>query len=209
MDRILVVGAHYDDSELGAGGLAARLVSEKKKVYKMTLTDTEVFSDDMNLSITSDRAKENSKNAAQVIGMEEVTIKTSPFGKLEYSKETMQEIEHFLTEKEIDTCIFHYSDDYNTDHLAASRICKTAARHCDNLLMFQSNPYIIAEGFYPNVFFDVSEFIEKKREALSCYDKEHDRQGRLFDTNIERNKIWGYGNHCQYAEGFVAIKMCI
>ena len=121
----------------------------------------------------------------------------------------MQEIEHFITEKKIDTCIFHYSDDYNTDHLAASDICKTAARHCDNLLMYQSNPYIISEGFYPNVYFDVSDHIEKKRNALLCYDKEHDRQGRLFETNIERNKIWGYGNHCQYAEGFVGIKMCL
>ena len=71
MNNILIVGAHYDDSELGAGGVAARFISEGKSVYKMTLTDTEVFSDDMDLAITSDRARENSRNAAAVIGMEE------------------------------------------------------------------------------------------------------------------------------------------
>ena len=91
--------------------------------------------------------------------------------------------------------------------MAANQICYTAARHCDNLLMFQSNPYIIGESFYPNVFVDVTDYVDKKRAALQCYEAAHNRQGNLFETNIERNKIWGYGNHCGYAEGFVAVKL--
>ena len=45
MENILVIGAHYDDAELGAGGTMAKLVSQGKKVYKMTLTDNETHFD--------------------------------------------------------------------------------------------------------------------------------------------------------------------
>lgn len=35
------------------------------------------------------------------------------------------------------------------------------------------------------------------------------RQGSLFQTNIDRNKLWGYGIHTNYAEGFMAIKFSL
>lgn len=33
MQNILLVGAHYDDTDLGVGGTAARLSAEGKNVY--------------------------------------------------------------------------------------------------------------------------------------------------------------------------------
>ena len=205
--NVLIVGAHYDDSELGAGGTAARLIKEGHKVYKITLTDTAVKSDDMELNITNDRARENSKDACLALGgVIELNFPVQPYGNLVYTQETMQMMEHLILEKDIDTVFMHYADDYNTDHLAAHKICKTAARHVKNLLMYQSNPYIIYEHFCPNYYIDISDFIEMKRDALACYDAEHDRWGHLFSTNIQRNEIWGYGNHVKCAEGFCAIK---
>ena len=31
----------------------------------------------------------------------------------------------------------HYDHDLNQDHIAASEICKTASRHCKNILCFK------------------------------------------------------------------------
>ena len=42
MQNILLVGAHYDDTDLGVGGTAARLSAEGKNVYKLVLTDNYV-----------------------------------------------------------------------------------------------------------------------------------------------------------------------
>ena len=39
MENILVIGAHFDDAELGCGGTMAKLSAEGKNVYKLTLTD--------------------------------------------------------------------------------------------------------------------------------------------------------------------------
>lgn len=206
-ENILIVGAHYDDSELGAGGTAARLINEGHKVYKITLTDTVVKSADMGLDITNDRVRENSKNACYALGgVEEINFSTQPYGNLKYTQECMQEMEHIIYERNIDTVFMHFADDYNTDHLEAHKICKTAARHVKNLLMYQSNPYIIYEHFCPNYYIDISSTVDKKKAVLACYDAEHDRWGHLFNTNIQRNEIWGYGNHVKCAEGFCAIK---
>lgn len=206
MNNILVVGAHYDDAELGVGGTMAKLARSGKKVYKITLTDTEVFSEMMNLKIAGSDAKANSLNASKIIGSTELEFDVSVYGNLKYTQSIMQKLEEIVLRYDIDTCFFHFYDDYNTDHIAANQICKTAFRHCNNLLMFQSNPYITTKPYVPDFFVDISDSIQIKKEALLAYDKEHNRQGRLFETNIERNHLWGYGNHVEYAEGFKIIK---
>ena len=209
MNNVLIIGAHYDDTELGAGGTAAKLISEGKKVYKITLTDTVVYSERLKLDIKNERARINSQNACKILGVEELDFETGQYGNLAYSQKMMQDLETVISDYKIDTVFCHFNEDYQTDHIAASQICRTAARHCENLLMYQSNPYITPQTFDPNIFVNITEFVEKKRLALQCYDSEHDRQGRLFATNIMRNQIWGYGNHFDYAEGFVAIKVCL
>ena len=51
MKNILIVGAHYDDAELGAGGTAAKLAAEGKNVYKLTLTDNVTKFSQMNINV--------------------------------------------------------------------------------------------------------------------------------------------------------------
>ena len=38
-EKILAIGAHFDDVDLGVGGTLAKLSKQGKKVYKLTLTD--------------------------------------------------------------------------------------------------------------------------------------------------------------------------
>lgn len=118
----------------------------------------------------------------------------------------MQRIERVLYERQIDTVFMHYTDDLNQDHISASKLCVTASRHCDNVLLYQSNLYILPRAFNPSFFVDISEFIEKKRMALRQYTGDHDRFHALFETNMERNRVWGYANHVAYSEGFVVQK---
>ena len=95
----------------------------------------------------------------------------------------------------------------NQDHVEASKICLTAARHCRNILEYRSNGYMLDSDFHPTYFVDISDFIEQKRQALACYGEEHNRMHRLFAMNLERNHVWGFANEVEYAEGFRVIKM--
>ena len=108
----------------------------------------------------------------------------------------------------IDTVLIHSPNDANQDHVEAFKICSTAARHCDNILIFNINGYITRVGFAPNFFVDISgEPYMMKKKAISFYGKEHDRFGSLFDTCLERNKVWGYSIHKPAAEAFEILKM--
>ncbi len=210
MERILIVGAHFDDTELGVGGTAARLSAEGKSVYKLTLTDNVTESNSLNIHVGFDSSKKSSSLACKCLGVNELDdFVPLPCAELTYSKEVMQRVEKYITELKIDTIFLHFSVDMNTDHIAASRICLTAGRHCKNILQFQSNGYVLENVYYPTFFVDISDYIEKKKESLSYYGKEHNRFNRLFESCIERNHLWGYSNKCEYAEGFNIIKMIL
>ena len=57
MENILIIGAHYDDAELGAGGTGAKFAAEGKKVYKITLTDNETNYTQMHIQVDAVASK--------------------------------------------------------------------------------------------------------------------------------------------------------
>ncbi|WP_242293004.1 PIG-L family deacetylase [Bacillus cereus group sp. BfR-BA-01441] len=207
MNNILIVGAHFDDPELGAGGFAAKMSDNGKNVYKLTLTDNVTISDSLNLNVDYESSKVSSAKACEVLGINEITdFEPVECGKLTYNKEIMQKVEKVILDYNIDTTIIHFMDDKNQDHVEASRICQTAARHCNNILAYQSNMYVFSKSYYPVFFVDISEYIKHKEEALSQYEKQHNRFNRLFQANILRNQVWGYTHKVEYAEAFHPIQ---
>lgn len=209
MQNILIIGAHYDDAELGAGGTAAKFAHEGKNVYKITLTDNETNFVQMGIRVASDDSAVQSGKACEVLGIKEITeFEPVPCNHLIYSTELMQRIEKVIYDYQIDTVFMHFSSDVNQDHMAASQLCLTAARHCSNIFQYQSNGYIINQ-YEPTLFVDISDYIDLKRKALEQYGEAHNRFNRLFETSIERNHLWGYANKVEYAEGFHVIKSII
>lgn len=208
MKNILIVGAHYDDAELGAGGTAAKLVAEGKNVYKLTLTDNVTRFAHMNIQVEYETSVAQSSRACQILGVREITeFKPVECTHLVYSTEMMQRIEDVIYRYQIDTVFMHFAHDMNQDHIEAAKLCLTAARHCDNIFQYQSNGYILDQAYYPTFFVDISDYVEQKIAALEQYGEEHNRFSRLFQINVERNHVWGYSNKVAYAEGFLPIKM--
>ncbi len=207
-NNILIIGAHYDDAELGAGGTAAKLAEQGKRVYKLTLTNNETDFKQYGIKVDSDSSVLSSAAACKILGIDEITdFSPAQCNELEYSKEMMQQIEAIVFEKKIDTVFMHFRFDINQDHMAAYKLCLTAARHCKNLFAYQSNNYICEQVYNPTYFIDISKQIEKKKLALGVYGKEHNRFNRLFETKLEMNHVWGAQNKVEYAEGFHVIKM--
>lgn len=210
MKNILVIGAHFDDAELGCGGTMAKLSAEGKKVYKLTLTDNVTNFEQMNIHVDMESSVTDSAKACEELNVEEIcNFQMIECNKLTYSTEIMQRVESIIFAKEIDTVFIHYNSDMNQDHIAASEICLTAARHCENIFYYQSNGYILDKTFYPTVFFDISDFYESKKKALNHYRGDHNRFDRLFDISLKRTEIWGYANKVKYAEGFVPVKISL
>ena len=207
MENILIIGAHYDDAELGCGGTAAKLAEMGKNVYKLTLTDNVTNFKQMNINVAYETSVRESAKACEVLGIKEITeYVPNRCCQLFYNTETMQRIEEVIYKYKIDTVFIHYCEDMNQDHVEASKLCVTASRHCDNVFFYQSNLYITPNQFTPKFFVDITDYVELKIKALEQYTGDHNRFNSLFETNIERNRVWGYSNKVKYAEGFMVQK---
>ena len=209
MENILVIGAHFDDAELGCGGTMAKLSAEGKNVYKLTLTDNVTDFRQMNILVDMDSSKIDSANACKVLGVKEIEFDMVKCNELTYNTKLMQKIESIIWDNKIDTVFIHNDCDINQDHVAASKLCLTAARHCKNIFYYQSNGYVLDKSYYPTYFIDISNYYEKKKKALYHYQEAHNRFDRLFDVALKRTEIWGYANKVAYAEGFVPVKICL
>ena len=207
MMNVLVIGAHYDDAELGVGGGMARLSEEGHNVYKLTITNNETRFDQKNILVNHESSAAQSAEACAILGVHEVPFEPVECSHLFYTTETMQRIEKIVYDLDIEMAFIHFHSDMNQDHVEASRLSSTALRHCKTVLSYQSNGYLLNEAFYPRFFIDISNTFEKKKQALKCYGREHDRYGRLFDTVCERNEVWGYCVEMKAAEGFEVLRM--
>ena len=97
MKNILMIGAHYDDVELGCGGTAAKLAEEGKNVYKLTLTDNATDFKQMNIHVDADASIHESASSCQILGIREITeFKPVPCNHLFYSTELMQRVESVI-----------------------------------------------------------------------------------------------------------------
>lgn len=208
MKRVLAIGAHFDDVELAVGGTLNKISKSGGESYKLTLTDNVTLSKKLKLNIDYKTSKKSSANACKILGVKEIqNKKIVSCSKLTYKKEYMQYIEDIIYQKKIDTVFMHYDHDLNQDHIAASEISKTASRHCDNILMFQSNFYLNSKNFSPSLFVDIENEMKNKKNSLKCYENSHNRYNKLFDLTFKRNEIWGSYFGTTFAEAFVPIKL--
>lgn len=212
INRILAIGAHFDDVDLGAGGTLAKWSLQGKEIYKLTLTDNVTRYNQKKIFVDYESSLAQSREACSVLGitqLEDFYIERCT--ELAYNKKQMQQIESFIDDKNIDTIITHYFSDVQQDHIGASTISYVAGRYCKNILMYQSNRYILPNDFYPRYFVNISNSIDIKRKALSCYRGDHDRFNSLFEMTIHENQALGYRtlltSKYHYAEGFHVFKM--
>lgn len=211
MNKILIIGAHYDDPELAAGGSIAKWVKESKEVYKVILTDNVTNFAKRKIFVDNKSSKIESVKSCKILGCKEIEeFPLQPCTNLLFNKKQMQIIESFILDKNIDTVILHNLFDIQQDHVNAATISYVAGRYCDNILTYQSNKYVLPLDFYPRFFVDITDTIEQKKRALECYGISHNRYSNLFDITIQQNRVWGYqinmNNKETYAEAFGIIK---
>lgn len=211
MKKILVIGAHFDDAELGAGGSMAKWAIEGKEVYKLTLTNNVTNFEMRNIQVDFESSSKESSKACEILGVKEIThIPYEICTELDYTKHQMQLIESFILENSIDTVVMHNIFDIQQDHIHAATISYVAGRYCDKLLMYQSNKYILPLDFYPRFFVDITKTIKLKEKALDCYSYSHNRYKKLFEMTLKQNRVYGYqvtmNEDEAFAEAFQIIK---
>jgi len=181
----LVVVAHPDDEILGFGGTGAKLVAKGQVVQPVILcggADARTHRpSDQNLYKDILAANKIVGFSEPVLG-EFPNIRMNTIAHLELVQFIEQQVKRFKP-----TRIFtHYPADLNDDHLQVARSCMAASRlfqHCSGLAPIKSLNFMEVLSstdwafpnanvqFSPNLYVEITDYIEIKIKALSCYRK--------------------------------------
>lgn len=183
--RVLVFAPHPDDEVIGCGGTIARYVSEGAEVYVCIATSGKppVFDN-------SEAAKNGwpclnypeSKKCHDLLGIKETFYLQFPavFLEKESRYEVNKKILEVILKVRPDIVFMPHFGDMQKDHLVVAEAVMVAVRpkheHIvktvyayETLSETEWNIPHATNAFIPNVYVDISKFLDKKLEALGCY----------------------------------------
>jgi LmbE family N-acetylglucosaminyl deacetylase len=100
--------------------------------------------------------------------------------------------------------------DSHQDHQALTRAVMAASRDSNNLFMYETTiPGGVTESaFRPQLYVDISETLEIKKNALNCFDSQKIRCGDPWiGAIVGRSLFRGYQMNVKHAEVFEIIKI--
>jgi LmbE family N-acetylglucosaminyl deacetylase len=185
--RVLAIGAHPDDVEIGCGGALAKHRACGDILHILTLSRGAAGGD---VNVRTAEAQ----RAAALLGAK------LEFGNLRDAHitegvETIQIIEAALRELRPTHVYTHCLEDTHQDHRAVHAASLVAARDVPNVYCYQS-PSSTVE-FRPNRFVDITDYKNAKLQAIGAYKSQVDRMASLQDDVIVSTaRYWGrYAGH--------------
>jgi LmbE family N-acetylglucosaminyl deacetylase len=196
MNRVLAIGAHPDDIELGCGGALIKHVSRGDQVTMLVVTNGEAGP-----GRTSQRLHEQ-RSAAELIGVTHLEFGEFPDGRVSNQElDLVHLIESAVSRHNIDMVYVHGPQDSHQDHRSIAVATWGAARHAKNVLCYDSPSSI---QFNPTVFVDITDALEKKVAALQCHSSQV-QHSAMASCDLVRTQA-GYRGHqarTPAAEGFM------
>lgn len=209
MARVMAIGAHFDDIELGCGGALCLHHELGDTTFMYVLTDSEYTHWTGTTERTAGVALGEGRAAAAVLGARLVEGGL-PTKELRYDHELIERIEEVLVRHRIDVVYTHWDADVHQDHSAIGRATLNAARHIPSLLMYRSNWYFGTVPFKGNHFVDITPYIDRKERAIRCHATEVAKRGEgwiRFFRNENANS--GQRMGIPYAEELLAVKFLV
>jgi len=213
---VLVVSPHPDDAELGMGGSILRLKADGYSVGVLDLTDGEPTPH----GSPEIRARETAM-ATSVLGLDWRENLGLPNRSLEPSLDARAKLATVFRRTRPKWIFAPYWTDAHPDHIAATQLIE-AARFWSKLTKtdMPGEPHYPQRIYYyycvhlrlipqPAFILDISEFWDKKLEALRCY---HSQliAGRpqepitLLDQLRDQAAVWGWAIAARYGEPFAS-----
>jgi len=192
--RIIVFGAHPDDCELRAGGVAAMWASQGHHVKFVSVTNGDIGHATMAGAPLAKRRTEEVKKADKVLGIETEVLDIHD-GELMPTLENRRAIVRLIRQWKADIVIGHRPNDYHPDHryvgvlMQDAAFMVTVAHFCPDVQQLAKNPVFLylsdnfqkPNPFEPAVVVGIDEVFEKKMDAIWC-----------LESQIE--SLWATGN---------------
>jgi LmbE family N-acetylglucosaminyl deacetylase len=198
--RVLFLGAHPDDIELGCGALLHN-IKDRTEVLCVTLSDNQKNPDLQNVR------REHFESMA-VLGIPQNKIALGQFTTRIFHDSRQDILEYFLKlrgEFKPDLIFVHSKQDVHQDH---NTMTDEALRAFRGITVLGFDVVRSSYGFFPHFLVEVTEEdVDKKIEALSKYETYRDRY--YFNSELTRSIMVRHGAlaECPFAEGFDILRI--
>jgi LmbE family N-acetylglucosaminyl deacetylase len=180
--KVLVFGAHPDDCDIKAGGLAINYSKLGHLVKFVSHTNGATGHHEIGGIELAKRRYQEAQEAANIAGIE-YQVLDNHTGELEPSVANRKEVIRIIREFEPDLVFSHRPNDYHPDHRYSAALVQDAAyivtvpNMCPLTPHLESNPVIMylsdnfqkPNPFQPDVVLDIDDVIERKLDILHCH----------------------------------------
>jgi len=216
---ILVVAAHADDEALGCSGTIAKHIAAGDKVNVIFMTDG-VGSRELKEKDVQER-QIAAQNASEILGVTSTQYFDFPDNKMDSVPllDVTQRVEKTISEFKPDVIYTHHIGDLNVDHQVTHKAVITACRPQPGFCVKEIYTFEILSStewqtpglipFIPNIFVDITDFIEIKRKVLVAYGREMrlPPHSRSEENSIKYSEVRGNSVGINYAEAFSLVRL--
>lgn len=218
--KVIIVSPHPDDETLGAGGTILRLINEGNDVVWINMTcmdGNSQFSDEIVC-----KRKEQLEKIEKIYGFSKVYYLDLPTTKLEKldSSEAIEQIASIFQIEKPQLLILPDYNDAHSDHKKTFDWCYACSKSfrfpyvkqiMTMEILSETNFGRPENTFVPNTYVDITQFMDKKMQALKIYDTELGEPPfpRSIESVIALATLRGTEAGTRYAEAFRTIKTII
>lgn len=169
--KAVIVGAHPDDPESVCGGTILALKAAGWDVVSIYMTKGEAGIPGKSHDEAAAIRKREAENACKVFGIKAVFL-TQIDGSCEINKGRYAEMKEAIAAEKPDIVLTHWPIDSHPDHRVCSSLVYDAWRRLGytfELFYGEAMTGLQSQGFIPTDYVDITEFADKKREALNCH----------------------------------------
>lgn len=215
--NVLVISPHPDDETLGAGGVLLKLKRNGHKIYWLNVTNMKT-----DYGYTFDQVRERNEEIVKVNHAYSFdgfwNLEMEPAGMDKYETGMLiSQFKQILEKIKPELLLLPYQYDVHSDH----RVIFDTVYSCTKAFRAPYLKIILSmeilsetdqtqreKGFAPNIFVDISPFIEKKIEIMKIYRSEIDAAPFPRNENAIRGLATyrGATAYYEYCEAFYLIK---
>ncbi len=181
--RIICIGAHPDDCEIGFGGTAAKAAALGHAVKFLSVTNGAAGHHLHSPEATANVRKQEAQEAAQRLGIAEVEVLENRDGELAPTLERRHEIVRQIRRWEADVVLTHRPWDYHPDHRYTSQLVQdsaylvmvphvcpdTLAIRRNTLFLYLEDQFHLPARFTPELVVAIDETWDRKLDALDAH----------------------------------------
>jgi LmbE family N-acetylglucosaminyl deacetylase len=198
--RVLAIGAHPDDIEIGCGGTLLWHKEIQDEIQLLVMTDDLRSGDDSRL-----QRRFEAQRSAEMLGAE-LTFGGLPDKSVEVAR-GIEVIEAVASDFGPDLVYAHDPRDTHQDHRSVGYATLSAFRRQQSILLYRSLTSRSPEG---NVFTDIDPFIKQKMELVAQHASQVQPAGFIdLELLVSIARATGHAARTKHAESFHAERLVL